>query len=248
MALGERKHQLGDRALRVSRIDHDNRSLDIKRGLDRAVRRATTALRKLSRPVKTRKEKAQVAAISAHNDPAIGELVADAMDKVGGVITVEKSKTTETVLWLNLPYSVQVLQLTHIKARAAPLQYFHFASWCRANGSMTKGLPMRSWQGESAIPKPKQASDDSAANREELRQILGEIDERKVLEILALRPTVEDLDQAAKWAAGEEEIVGKSGHPPACGPTEIFDILTTDEEEESPHYRSATLRRGAMTR
>jgi chaperonin GroEL len=54
----------------------------------------------MSRPVSTRKEKAQVAAISAHNDPAIGELVADAMDKVGGegVITVEESKTTETTL------------------------------------------------------------------------------------------------------------------------------------------------------
>ena len=54
----------------------------------------------MSRPVQTRKEKAQVAAISAHNDTAIGELVADAMDKVGGdgVITVEESKTTETIL------------------------------------------------------------------------------------------------------------------------------------------------------
>jgi chaperonin GroEL len=54
----------------------------------------------MSRSVESRKEKAQVAAISAHNDPAIGELVADAMDKVGGegVITAEESKTTETVL------------------------------------------------------------------------------------------------------------------------------------------------------
>jgi chaperonin GroEL len=75
-------------------------AIDIKRGLDRAAKRAIEALRALSRPVKTRKEKAQVAAISAHNDPAIGELVADAMDKVGseGVITVEESKTTETTL------------------------------------------------------------------------------------------------------------------------------------------------------
>ena len=50
--------------------------------------------------VETRKEKAQVATISAHNDPAIGELVADAMEKVGGdgVITVEEAKTTETTL------------------------------------------------------------------------------------------------------------------------------------------------------
>ena len=75
-------------------------AIDIKRGLDRASKRAIEALRALSRPVKTRKEKAQVAAISAHNDETIGALVADAMDKVGsdGVITVEESKTTETTL------------------------------------------------------------------------------------------------------------------------------------------------------
>jgi chaperonin GroEL len=75
-------------------------AIDIKRGLDRAAKVAIESLRALSRPVATRKEKAQVAAISAHNDMAIGELVADAMEKVGGegVITVEESKTTETVL------------------------------------------------------------------------------------------------------------------------------------------------------
>ncbi|HET8575649.1 MAG TPA: chaperonin GroEL [Methylomirabilota bacterium] len=75
-------------------------AVDLKRGLDRGVRAAVDSLRELSRPVKSRLEKAQVAAISAHNDPAIGELVADAMEKVGGegVITVEESKTTETQL------------------------------------------------------------------------------------------------------------------------------------------------------
>ena len=75
-------------------------AIDIKRGLDRGLRAAIESLRAQSRPVKTRKEKAQVATISAHNDPAIGELVAEAMEKVGGegVITVEESKTTETVL------------------------------------------------------------------------------------------------------------------------------------------------------
>jgi len=75
-------------------------AIDIKRGLDRGAKRAIETLKALSRPVATRKEKAQVAAISAHNDAQIGELVADAMDKVGndGVITVEESKTTETVL------------------------------------------------------------------------------------------------------------------------------------------------------
>ena len=75
-------------------------AIDLKRGLDRALVAAVTALKEMSRKVSTRKEKAQVATISAHNDPAIGELVADAMEKVGGegVITVEESKTTETVL------------------------------------------------------------------------------------------------------------------------------------------------------
>src|SRR5581483_11500128 len=75
-------------------------AIDLKRGLDRGLKVAMESLRAQSRPVKERKEKAQVATISAHNDAAIGELVADAMEKVGenGVITVEESKTTETVL------------------------------------------------------------------------------------------------------------------------------------------------------
>ena len=58
-------------------------AIDLKRGLDRATKAAVAALKALSRPVATRKEKAQVATISAHNDPAIGELVAEAMEKVG---------------------------------------------------------------------------------------------------------------------------------------------------------------------
>jgi chaperonin GroEL len=75
-------------------------AIDIKRGLDRGTRTVVETLRAMARPVQTRKEKAQVATISAHNDAAVGELVADAMEKVGGegVITVEESKTTETTL------------------------------------------------------------------------------------------------------------------------------------------------------
>jgi chaperonin GroEL len=75
-------------------------AIDVKRGLDKGLAAAVAALKEMSRPVGSRREKAQVATISAHNDEAIGELVADAMEKVGGegVITVEESKTTETVL------------------------------------------------------------------------------------------------------------------------------------------------------
>jgi chaperonin GroEL len=75
-------------------------AIDLKRGLDHALETAVQGLKQLAKPVSSRKEKAQVATISAHNDAAIGELVADAMEKVGGdgVITVEESKTTETTL------------------------------------------------------------------------------------------------------------------------------------------------------
>jgi chaperonin GroEL len=75
-------------------------AVDLKRGLDRGAQAAVEALKLLSRPVKSRLEKAQIATISAHNNQNIGDMVADAMEKVGneGVITVEESKTTETQL------------------------------------------------------------------------------------------------------------------------------------------------------
>ncbi len=75
-------------------------AVDIKRGLDRGLQLAVDSLKQQSRLVHSHKEKVQVASISAHNDSAIGELVADAMEKVGdeGVITVEESKTTQTVV------------------------------------------------------------------------------------------------------------------------------------------------------
>ncbi len=75
-------------------------AVDLKRGLDRGLGVAVKALKNLSRPVASRLEKAQIATISAHNDATIGELVADAYEKVGaeGVITVEESKTTESTL------------------------------------------------------------------------------------------------------------------------------------------------------
>jgi chaperonin GroEL len=75
-------------------------AIDLKRGLDRGLGVAVAAVRALSRPVKTRQEKVHVATISAHNDVKVGELVADAIEKIGpdGVVTVEEAKTTETTL------------------------------------------------------------------------------------------------------------------------------------------------------
>ncbi|MGB9761370.1 MAG: chaperonin GroEL [Caldimicrobium thiodismutans] len=72
----------------------------IKRGIDKAVEVVVKELEKLAKPCRTRQEIAQVATISANNDTVIGNLIADAMDKVGkeGVITVEESKGLETYL------------------------------------------------------------------------------------------------------------------------------------------------------
>jgi chaperonin GroEL len=74
----------------------------VKRGIDLAVGVAVAELKKLSREVSSREEVAQVGTISANNDRAIGDLLAEAMEKVGkdGVITVEEGKSTETTLEL----------------------------------------------------------------------------------------------------------------------------------------------------
>jgi chaperonin GroEL len=74
--------------------------MDLKRGIDKAVAAAVKTVQDLSKPVSGRKEVAQVATTSANNDKAIGELIADAMEKVGkdGVITVEEARSIDTSL------------------------------------------------------------------------------------------------------------------------------------------------------
>ncbi len=70
----------------------------LKRGVEKAVKVVVEELKKLSKPVKDKKETAQVAGIAANSDETIGNLISDAMEKVGkaGVITVEEAKSTET--------------------------------------------------------------------------------------------------------------------------------------------------------
>jgi chaperonin GroEL len=76
--------------------------IGIKRGMDKGVKIAIDAIKAMATPVDSKEKSAQVAAISAGNDDSIGQLIADAMDKVGhdGVITVEESKSTGTSLKL----------------------------------------------------------------------------------------------------------------------------------------------------
>jgi chaperonin GroEL len=74
--------------------------MGIKRGIDKGVTAVVEELRKLSKPTKGKKEIAQVGTISANNDPKVGNLISEAMEKVGkdGVITVEEAKSMETTL------------------------------------------------------------------------------------------------------------------------------------------------------
>ncbi|GMT42612.1 MAG: 60 kDa chaperonin [bacterium] len=74
--------------------------MDLKRGIEKAVEVVVAKLKRISKPTKEKKEIAQVGSISANNDPVIGSLISEAMEKVGkdGVITVEEAKGMETSL------------------------------------------------------------------------------------------------------------------------------------------------------
>jgi len=74
--------------------------MDLKRGIDHAVTQVMDYLKSISKDVSNKEEIAQVGTISANNDHSIGELISEAMEKVGneGVITVEEAKSTETFL------------------------------------------------------------------------------------------------------------------------------------------------------
>ena len=75
-------------------------AIELKRGLDRGLRAVVARLRELSRPVADHKQRVQVATVSAHNDEAIGETVASALERVGleGTTSVEEAKGTETTV------------------------------------------------------------------------------------------------------------------------------------------------------
>ncbi|MDH4192912.1 MAG: chaperonin GroEL [Nitrospirota bacterium] len=84
----------------VKNITAGANPMEIKRGIDKAVEVAIEELKKISKPCQTKKEISQIGSISANNDHTIGDLIAEAMDKVGkdGVITVEEAKSMSTSL------------------------------------------------------------------------------------------------------------------------------------------------------
>lgn len=85
-------------SLGIKNVTAGANPMDLKRGIDDAVRIVVGELEKIAKPINTSKEIEQIATISANNDSSIGAMIAEAMDKVGkdGIITVEEAKGTET--------------------------------------------------------------------------------------------------------------------------------------------------------
>jgi hypothetical protein len=77
-------------------------------------------------------------------------------------------------------------------------------------------------------------ADPASSRRDDLRRILGDVDDAKIIEILALGPSLTELEEAAMWAAGDGDFLAKSGRPLAGVVAQVVDILTADEEEPPP--------------
>lgn len=71
-------------------------------------------------------------------------------------------------------------------------------------------------------------------SRDQLRAILGDLDDEQVIEILNLQPTLAELEEAAIRATGDDDVLGKQGHPMSGTVTAIVEILTVEVEEPPP--------------
>jgi len=79
---------------------------------------------------------------------------------------------------------------------------------------------------------PHSKSAVALATRDDLTRLVGDIEEQMALDILALHPTIAEVEEAALWAAGDGDVLAKAGHQPTTNAAEILNILAADEEEE----------------
>jgi hypothetical protein len=80
------------------------------------------------------------------------------------------------------------------------------------------------------------ASKPVTATRDDVLHLFGEIDERKLLDILALHPTIAEIEEASQWA-GNGDVLTNGGHPLSRTAADVVNILIADEEEEPPPAR-----------
>jgi len=79
----------------------------------------------------------------------------------------------------------------------------------------------------------KDESDSEPATLDDAKRLLGDADDRKIAEILAVQPTIWELEQAAIWHRGDGDVLGKSGRSLTGKAARIFELLATDDEDES---------------
>lgn len=80
---------------------------------------------------------------------------------------------------------------------------------------------------------PRTPSTASTASRDDLRRILGELSDPKLIEILELNPSVAELEEATMCMSGDHDILAKSGHHVSATAGRIVEILTEEQDEES---------------
>jgi hypothetical protein len=85
---------------------------------------------------------------------------------------------------------------------------------------------------ESAMTESLQGTGSIVVTKHDLRRLLGDIEERKLLDILALNPSIAEIEEAAVWAAGNGDILAKSGHPLSGTVADVVEIVLAGEEEE----------------
>jgi len=80
----------------------------------------------------------------------------------------------------------------------------------------------------TSSPRPTKSP---PAGHDDLKRVIADLDDAAALEILALSPTVAEIEEAALWASGEGDRLDRAGHPLTGTVAEIFDILVRDREE-----------------
>lgn len=70
------------------------------------------------------------------------------------------------------------------------------------------------------------------ATRQDVRRIVGDVDDAKLVAILSLQPSVSELEEAAMWSRGDGDVLGKAGHPLTGVAARLFDILAVEDEDE----------------
>jgi hypothetical protein len=80
--------------------------------------------------------------------------------------------------------------------------------------------------------RPIGESDSEPATLDDAKRLLGDTDQSKIAEILAVQPTIWELEQAVIWHRGDGDVLGKAGYPLSGKAARIFEILAADDEEE----------------